>query len=75
MMLEIFELKKLINSQSNHHSPILSDKASYPTEKDQNPGKKGPGLKLEAAKELILEDEHECVFIDPLPPLQKRWYE
>lgn len=67
---EIAELKALITA-SNHHSPMLSDKASCREEKEQSLEEE---MKLKfkpvAAKELMAEIDsgNDCVYIDPITP-------
>ncbi|KAL6582595.1 hypothetical protein OROMI_004673 [Orobanche minor] len=58
-MSEIDKLKKMI-SVGAHHSPVLSDKGSSEPPKPQQPQQ----LKPPSAKGLILEPDHDCVFLD-----------
>lgn len=72
LMLEISQLKALINSQSTHHSPILSDKASFHPQKDKTTGEKSMEVKADVVRDLDLEDE-DCIAIDPpSPPPEKK---
>lgn len=66
---EITELKALVfAAEANHHSPILSDKASFYPEKEQAINK--DKVKPSTAKELKVDDD--CIAIkQPTPPSGK----